>query len=145
MQSRSQYWAIISSIPLGTIHLHLCRQEYFALLSVFSNLKICKIAPEQKKMWIGEPLKTPYSVCFTHFKIFTILLTLFKERWVQRILSLWHKKLTTMEKREYQSFSLVPDLNFLSSFPIREDERASNTFLLCIKYGKCPMTNVFQL
>lgn len=81
---------------------------------------------------------------FTHFKVFTIILTLFNKRWVQYMLSHLHKKSSTMGKRQYQSCFLAPDINFLY-LPTRKEERASNIILLYIKYGKSPMTNIFQL
>lgn len=76
MQSRPQYQAIINYTPVGTIHLHICRQEYLALSSVFYNLKSCKIVQKwskAEKTWMDEPLRTP--ILLTYFKVFAILLT----------------------------------------------------------------------
>lgn len=75
MQSRPQYGAIINCIPVGTIHLHICRPEYLPLSSVFYNLKSCKIEQKRwkaEKTWMDEPLRTP--ICLTYFKVFAILL-----------------------------------------------------------------------
>ena len=54
----------------GRSNLHFCRQEYFALLSVFCNWQCCKIAQRHRMVeWTQMIKKNNLFFSFTHFKI----------------------------------------------------------------------------